>query len=145
MALTTTLSTAELGRVAALAYEGKSVRVSLHTVGTTGYDEETPIADWDTVKLPPANGYTDFVVAALPAGGYDDTEGRWEMGATPGANTFISAMFSATGGSFTFDRVVIRVDDGLYPHSIIEESPPVVVAIGATQTYQIQLLAQPIL
>ena len=144
MALTTILSSAELGRVAALAYEGLSVRVSLHVVGSTGYDQETPIADWDTVKLPELNGYTDFVLAALPPGGYDPTSGRWEMGGTAGIDTYISATFTGADAGFTYDRAIVRIGTGDYPHSVLTESPSVSVPAGVTQSYQIQLLARPI-
>ena len=140
MAFTTSLSNFELTRVAAAAYEGQAVRVSLHNVGATGYDQNTTIANWDTVKLPAANGYADFVLDPLPAGGYDATDGRYEMGGA-GINTYITASFTGSGAGFTYDTVVIRIGTATYPHSIISESPSVSVAPGATQTYTIQLLA----
>jgi hypothetical protein len=140
MAFTTNLSNSELARVAAAAYEGLAVRVSLHNKGATGFDQNSTIANWDTVKLAAANGYADFVLDPLPAGGYDATDGRYEMGGA-GANTYITASFTGAGSGFTYNTVVIRIASATYPHSIISESPSVSVAPGATQTYTIQLLA----
>lgn len=140
MALTTTLSTKELERVAAAAYTGKAVRVSLHN-NTGGLTAESTIAAWDAVKLASTNGYADFTIASLPAGAYDSgTDARFEIGGTAGANTYIEAGFTASGSGFTFNTVVVRVDGFTHPHSILVESPNVTVAAGQTQTYKIQLL-----
>ena len=140
MALTATLSPKEFERIAALAYEGLACRVSLH-VNSGSLTAESSIADWDTVKLAAANGYEDFTVASLPAGGLDSgADDRWEIGGTAGANTYIEAAFTAEGAGFSFDTVVVQVGTGAYPHSILVETPSVTVAAGQTQTYRIQLL-----
>ena len=60
------------------------------------------------MKLAAANGYEDFVVAALPTGGLDSgSDDRWEIGGTAGANTYIEAAFTASGAGFSFDTVVM--------------------------------------
>ena len=140
MALTATLCSQEFARISSLAYEGLACRVSLH-LNTGSLTAESTIADWDAAKLPDAEGYTDFVVASLPAGGLDSgSDDRWEIGESAGANTYIEAAFTATGAGFTFDTVVIQVGSSTYPHSILVENPSVTVAAGQTQTYRIQLL-----
>ena len=140
MALTATLSTKEFERISTLAYEGLPCRVSLH-VNTGSLTAESTIVDWDVVKLPASNGYEDFTVASLPAGGLDPgSDDRWEIGGIAGANTYIEAEFSATGAGFSFDTVVVQVGSSSYPHSILVETPSVTVAAGQTQTYRIQLL-----
>ena len=140
MALTATLSSQEFARISALAYEGLACRVSLH-VNSGSLTAESTIADWDAVKLAESNGYADFVVANLPAGGLDNaSDDRWEIGGTAGANTYIEAAFTATGAGFSFDTVVVQVGTSTYPHSILVEAPSVTVAAGQTQTYRIQLL-----
>ena len=140
MALTATLCSQEFARISALAYEGLACRVSLH-VNSGSLTAENTIAEWDAVKLADANGYADFTVASLPAGGLDTgSDDRWEIGGTAGANTYIEAAFTATGAGFSFDTVVIQVGTATYPHSILVESPSVTVAAGQTQTYRIQLL-----
>jgi hypothetical protein len=140
VALTATLSSQEFARISALAYEGLACRVSLH-VNSGSLTAESAITEWDAVKLPAANGYEDFTVASLPAGGLDlGSDDRWEIGGSAGANTYIEAAFTAEGSGFSFDTVVIQVGTGTYPHSILVEAPSVTVAAGQTQTYRIQLL-----
>ena len=140
MALTATLCSQEFARISALAYEGLACRVSLH-VNSGSLTAESTIAEWDAVKLASDNGYADFTVASLPAGGLDSgADNRWEIGGSAGANTYIEAAFTATGAGFSFDTVVIQVGTSTYPHSILVESPSVTVAAGQTQTYRIQLL-----
>ena len=140
MAITTAISTEEFKRIAQLAYEGLPCVVSLHN-SAGGLTAESTLADWDAVKLPATNGYADFTVASLPAGGLDaGSDDRWEIGGTAGANTYVEAAFTAEGAGFLFNTVVIRVGSGLYPHSVLVESPAITVAAGQTQTYRIQLL-----
>lgn len=144
MALTASTSLYEAARVAALAYEGLPLRVTLHAIGLTGYDANTPMTDWATIELDEVNGYEPFELAALPAGGVDLTDGRFEIGEDPGANTFITAAFTGADAGFTYDTVVVCVDGSDYPHSVLTESPSITLAPGATQTYQIQLLGGPL-
>ena len=140
MAITTAISTEEFKRIAQLAYEGLPCVVSLHN-NTGSLTAESTLAEWDAVKLPSSNGYADFTVASLPAGGLDPgADERWEIGGTAGPNTYVEAAFTAEGAGFTFNTVVIRVGTGLYPHSVLLESPSITVAAGQTQTYRIQLL-----
>ncbi len=137
MALSTAVSSAEMGRVAAAAYEGKTIRVSLASVGTSGFTVNSTTANWDSTKLS-GNGYADFT-ATVATGGYDATDGRYEMGSIAGANTYIDAQFTATGGSLTFDRIYVVVENGTSLHSLLTESPAVTLAAGQSVTYRIQL------
>ena len=116
MALTATLSSQEFARIAAAAYEGLSCRVSLH-VNPGALTAESTITEWDTGKLAAANGYEDFTVASLPAGGFDSgSDERWEIGGTAGDNTYIEAAFTASGAGFTFETVVVQLGTATYPH-----------------------------
>ena len=137
MALSSAISPAEMIRVAAAAYEGNSVRVALAAAGTSGFTVTSTAAQWDTVKLS-GNGYTDYT-STIAAGGYDSTDGRYEMGTTPGSNTFIDATFTATGGSLTFDRIYVVIGTSTSLHSLLAESPAVTLASGQSVTYRIQL------
>ena len=146
MALTATLSTHELARVAGLCYEGKRVRVSLANVGATGFTAESTVADWDSVKVT-GSGYVDFT-DVVETGAYDGTDTRYEMGGTSGANTYVYAIFTPSGGSITYDRVyvVIGTDNGSggwteqpRVHSLLVESPAVTLAPDVPVTYRIQL------
>lgn len=131
MAITTSVSTKELERVASLAYEGQTVKVMLCSVGGTGYDENSTIANWQTVEVS-SSGYAQYS-AVIPSGSYDSVNGFYKIPS-------IAASFTATGTSYTYDRVVIWIDGATYPHSIVAESPNIVVSPAQTQTYSIQLI-----
>jgi hypothetical protein len=138
MAITSALSIQELSRVAALAYQGKTIRVSLAVMGTSGFTEDSTTAEWDSVKVSGA-GYSDFVTT-LPEGGWDPGEGRFEIGEAPGPNTFLDALFAPAGNSFTYDCIYVVVDEDPHIHSLMLESPPVTLSDGQTITYRIQLV-----
>jgi len=145
MALTASISNNELARVAAAAYEGKRVRVSLASAGISGFTKESSRSSWDSVKLT-GNGYADHT-QVVATGVYDNTDGRYEMGGVDD-DPFILAEFSATGGALYYDRiyVVIGTDDGddgwdeeTTIHSLLIESPGITLPPDASITYRIQL------
>ena len=138
MALTSALSLHELERVATVAYGGKGVRVSLGLNGTDGRTADDSTSIWDEVKIS-GNGYQDFVTT-VAEGGYDSGAARWEIGTQPGPNEFILAEFTATGAGYTFDSVYVVIDDSLYLHSLLTESPAVALQDGQIITYRIQLI-----
>lgn len=147
MASTIEISPLEFKRIAAAAYEGKRVRVSLGVAGTTGFNSSSTRNQWDSTKIS-GNGYADFT-AVIATGAYDSSDLRYEMGSTSGANTYIDAEFTATGSGYIYDRiyVVIGTSNGAggwneetYIHSLISESPSVTLISGQTQTYRIQLV-----
>lgn len=130
MARTLTLSQRELLRVAALAYEGETLKVMLCVVGSSGYNAESTVANWQSVELS-GNGYSR-ASEVIAAGSYDNAAAAYVM---PG----IDAAFTAGAGGLTFDRVVSYIDGETYVHSVIEESPNVALANGQTMTYRISL------
>lgn len=131
MAQTTTISQKELERVAALAFEGKTLKVMLCTNGVSGFTAETSVASWQTVEQS-GSGYVRFS-ATVGVGSYSGTAGAYVL-------PDIDAVFTASS-PFTYDTVVIYVDGAgtLYPHSIITETPNIALATGQTQTYRISL------
>jgi hypothetical protein len=146
MALTTTISTKELERIAVQCYEGHQVRVSLALLSSQGYTASSTKANWDSIKIS-GNGYADFL-DVLATGGYDSTDNRYEIGGVAGANTYVDAVFEATGIGYTYNSVyvVIGVPDGsggyveeAYLHSLLTENPSIQLAPGTTITYRIQL------
>ena len=130
MALTTTISQRELKRVAALAYEGETLKVLLASVGVSGFTAESTVAQWQTVEQS-GNGYVRYS-NTIATGAYDAVDARYEMPA-------IDAAFVATGAGYTYDRVIIYIDGETYIHSMIVEDPNIALAPGQTQTYRIQL------
>lgn len=130
MARTLTISQKELKRAAAAAYEGKAIRVMLCSVASTGYDAESTVTNWQSAELS-GNGYAR-VSATIGTGSYDGTAAAYLL-------PDIDAVFSATGSGFTFDRVVTYINGETYVHSIVAESPAVVLNPGQTVTYRISL------
>lgn len=133
MTIIANISTKELKRVAAEAYEGKTLAVILCNVGLTNYSEESTIVNWQSVELANTNGYAAFS-QTIGVGTYDSVNGRYQL-------PVIDAAFTADGGALNYDRVVLYIDDGIatYPHSIIVESPNIILQDGQTQTYRIDL------
>jgi hypothetical protein len=130
MALTTIISQRELKRVAALAYEGETLKIMLCSVGVSGFTSESTVANWQSVEQS-GNGYVRYS-EVIATGAYDAVDARYEMPA-------IDADFTATGAGYTYDRIVIYIDGETYIHSLITEDPNIALAAGQTQTYRIQL------
>lgn len=130
MARTTKISQKELKRVAAVAYEGKTIKVMLCNVGSTGYTEESTVANWQSTEIS-GNGYTRFS-ATVSTGAYSNTEGAYVI-------PTINAAFTGTGSGFSFDTVVIYINGETYAHSVVTETPNVIVAASQTHTYPISL------
>lgn len=130
MAYSVTVPQAELARVAGLVFQGKTYRVCLASVGGSGYTAESTTANWDSVEKS-GSGYAR-VTGTFSAGSYDGTDARFEM-------PVITAAFTASGGSITFDRVYIVIDSHTSISYLGVESPAVTLADGQTITYSITL------
>lgn len=131
MAITARVSRKELERVAGLAYEGQTLRVILCNVGLTGYTSESTVAEWQSVEVATGNGYSAFS-SVVGVGSYSVVKGAYVM-------PVVEAAFTATGDGFGYDRIVVYVDGATYPHSVITESPNIILLAGQTQTYNIFL------
>ncbi len=131
MPLSTVLSEKELERVAALAYEGETLNVMLCEAGSTGFDANSTVAEWQTAELNDF-GYSRFSIL-IPPGFYDGVELRYQIPA-------IDAEFSAVAPGFSYDRVIVYIDGSTYVHSVITEDPNITLAGGQTQTYRITLI-----
>lgn len=130
MALTVSLSTKELQRVAELAYEGETLKVMLCAVGSTGYTSASTVANWQSVELS-GNGYSR-ASTTVGTGSYNGTTARYEIPS-------YDAIFTASGGSLTYDRIVVYIDGATYPVSVLTEDPNIVLSSGQSQTYRISL------
>jgi hypothetical protein len=131
MAITTTISTKELERVAATAYEGETLEVMLCSVALTGFTAESSVSDWQTTEIS-GNGYVRYS-EEIGVGSYNSTDGRYNL-------PVINAEFSASNLGFTYDRIVLYIDGASFPHSVIAENPNIVLLAGQTQTYRITLI-----
>ena len=129
MALTTTISTKELQRQAAEAFEGQTYTVFL-AVNSGTLTAETAAATWIAAKVS-GGGYAD-VTGTIGTGAYASGNARYELPA-------INATFTATGVGFTYDTVCIRIGTATYLHSLLVETPSVTMAAGQSKTYTITL------
>lgn len=109
MALTTYVSTYELGRVAAAAYTGKRVRISLAYINNSNVTVETTRDQFDNLKLL-ATGYQDFK-APLGAGAFDSADNRWELAESANANEFVTASFTSQDTNFQYDTIYVVIGD----------------------------------
>jgi hypothetical protein len=132
MAITTSISQAELARLAAAAYEGLPYRICLALNGTNAFTANSSLGDWDGVEAS-GNGYAREE-GFIEQGEYDQVNARYQM-------PQITAEFKATGGSITYDTVYVVIDDGYTEtiHSIIVETPNVTLVDGASVIYRITL------
>jgi hypothetical protein len=130
MTISTELSPKELQRVADLAYEAETLKVMLCSVGSTGYDASSTVANWQSVEKS-GNGYVRFS-ATISAGAWSSTNNRYEIPA-------IDAAFTATGAGYSYDRIVSYVQGATYPHTVSSESPNITLSDGQTQTYRINI------
>lgn len=132
MAITTTITRAELARLAAAAYEGLPYRVCLADNAAAGLTANSSLAAWDGIELS-GNGYAR-VEGFIENGAFNETNLRYQM-------PVISSEFQASGGTLTYDTVYTVIDDGYEEtlHSIIVEAPPISLIDGASIIYRITL------
>ena len=132
MAITTSISQAELARVAASSYEGLPYRICLALNGATGLTVNSSVAAWDGEELS-GSGYAR-VEGFIEPGSWDPADLRYEM-------PQIEAEFQASGGTLTYDTVYTVIDDGYEEtlHSIIVETPSISLVDGASIIYRITL------
>lgn len=102
MAITASLSQAELQRVAQLAYEARPIRVSLANEAVETLTVNSPTSSWDAIELT-GNGYTSFRTI-VETGAYDSSDARYEM-------PFIDATFTATGVGYSYNKIYIVIGD----------------------------------
>lgn len=130
MAQQTVVSQKELKRQAGLCFEGRTAYVMLCSfVGVAPTPEDT-VATWQALEVS-GNGYTRFS-GTIGTGSYVALNGSYDIPA-------ITATFSATGAGYTYSHIVIYLNGETYPHSVITESPDIVLLAGQAQSYEITL------
>ena len=130
MAISVTISQRELKRLAALGYEGETLKVMLCEVGESGFTAESTVANWQSVEVS-GGGYTRYSVA-IGTGTYSEVTASYNL-------PTVDAVFAATGTGFSYDRIISYIDGETYIHSEIVEDPNITLLAGQSQTYRIQL------
>lgn len=128
MAISTVFSNKELERIAAQAYEGKTVNFILCNVGSSGYNAETPIANWQLLEIAEP-GYESFT-STLQSGAYSSELDRYVLPAK-------TAYFMNNGGqSFSYDRVIVYFENEDYPYAVIQEDSSISIDPGRIKAYE---------
>lgn len=132
MAFTRTISQAELKRKSDLAYDGKTYKVFLAD-NDSGLTPESTASAWLAEELPTSNGYAAVTgTVTTGSGAWDSGDGRYEFPA-------ITATFTASGGSLTYNTVVLRIGTETSVAAIGVESPAITIPDGSSKTYTITL------
>lgn len=130
MALTASLSPKELQRVAVECYETRTLKVMLCSVGLTGYNSSSTVANWQSVEQV-GNGYLRYSTS-VAAGSYNTTAQKYLL-------PTIDAAFTCSTTSYSYDSIVLYIDGETYPHSVLTESPNITLQPGQTITYRLNL------
>lgn len=133
MATTTTISRAELARQAALAFEGRTLKVML-CEPTTALNENSSVAEWQAAELS-GSGYVRFS-EEIGTGAYSETLGGYAL-------PLILAEFTASGGTLSYSKVVLYIDGETEIYALVSEDPNVFLVSGQTQSYKIPILQTP--
>jgi hypothetical protein len=132
MAVTITISQAELKRKADLAYDNKAYKVFLAN-NTTSLTAESSASSWLSAELATANGYAAVTgTITTGSGAYDSGDARYEFPA-------IVATFTGASAGFTYNTVVLRIGTEASVVGILEESPSITLLAGQPKTYTIAL------
>ena len=131
------VSSNELARVAAEAYHGKQIRVSLANDPTSTLAIDGTTASYDALKISDT-GYSDYT-ATIAVGAYDSVDGRFEIGETNGANTYILAEFGPFPNGATYDTIYYVIDSSanIYGRTVIGTT--VIPPGGAAIPYPFQI------
>ena len=131
MALTTTVTPAEITRVGVAAYEGKTYKLRLAN-NTTGLTALSTVAQWDAAQLT-GNGYYS-VEGTIGTGTFESTGTVFTL-------PELTATFTAAGGNWTYNTLYVTLTSGSTTtlHSIVVESPEVTLIDGGSITYRVSL------
>ena len=128
MAITLTISQAELERQAKAVFEGKTFKLFLATQGALTAESLT--ADWEAAEVV-GNGYA-AVTGTVGVGAWNTPNARYELPA-------INGTFTATGAGFTYDTICLVIDGATHLHSINVEAPSITLAAGQSKSYTLTL------
>jgi len=132
-------SNAELARVYAAAYQGRSARLCLANA-TTGLTLNSTTAAWDAAEITSqaANGYARYTFT-LAAGSYDSATQRFQ---TP----IVTASFQAntTGTGLDYDSVYLVLGTDTHIAGLWTEAPNIVLAPGQPRAYNIRFVCDDI-
>lgn len=122
-----------LGKQAQLTYEGKTYRMFLASRGGTVLTQASLISAWNAVKLAAGNGYAELT-GTIGTGSFNSGNARYELPA-------LTMALTATGSGFTYDAIVLQVDNRTYSDRVMLLPSPDTLQAGQSKSY-VLLLAQ---
>jgi hypothetical protein len=120
-----------LGKQAQLTYEGKSYKLLLAYRNGTVLTQASLMSAWNAVKLSAGNGYAE-VTGTIGSGSWNGGNARYEL------PQFTMAL-TATGSGFTYDAVLLQVDNRTYPDRVILLPSVETLQAGQSKTYVLLL------
>jgi hypothetical protein len=123
------VSPKELERVHGDAYQGRGVEVML-CLNPGGLSLTSTTAEWAAAEVS-GNGYARFTLASLGAGAWNAGQLRYE-------SPEFAAAFEGTGAGFTYDTLVVVVDQAAYPYSVVATGMQT-LASGTPRTYPVTI------
>jgi len=122
-----------LGKQAQLAYEGKAYKMLLAYRNGTVLTQASLMSAWNAVKLAAGNGYAE-VTGTIGTGSFNSGNARYEL-------PQFTMSLTATGSGFTYDSILLQVDNRTYPDRVVLLSTAETLQAGQSKSY-VLLLAQ---
>ena len=122
-----------LGKQAQLTYEGKSYKMLLAYRNGTVLTQASLMSAWNAVKLSAGNGYAE-ATGTIGSGSFNSGNARYEL-------PQFQLALTASGAGFTYDAIVLQVDNRTYPDRVVLLPTPETLQAGQSKTY-VLLLAQ---
>jgi hypothetical protein len=122
-----------LGKQAQLTYEGKAFKMLLAYRNGTVLTQASLMSAWNAVKLSAGNGYAE-VTGTIGTGSWNSGNARYEL-------PRFQLALTASGSGFTYDAIVLQVDNRTYPDRVVLLPTPETLQSGQSKTF-VLLLAQ---
>ena len=122
-----------LGRQAQLTYEGKTYKLLLAYRDGAVLTQTSLMSAWNAVKLTAGNGYAEQT-GTIGTGSFNTGNARYEL-------PQFTYSLTASGSGFTYDAILLQVDNRTYPDRVILLPTPETLQSGQSKSY-VLLLAQ---
>jgi hypothetical protein len=122
-----------LGKQAQLTYEGKTYKLLLAYRNGVVLTQASLMSAWNAVKLSNGNGYTEKT-GTIGTGSFNSGNARYEL-------PQFTLSLTASGSGFTFDAIVLQVDNRTYPDRVVLLPTAKTMQAGQSESY-VLLLAQ---
>ena len=122
-----------LGKQAQLTYEGKTYKLLLAYRNGAVLTQASLMSAWNAVKLTAGNGYAEQT-GTIGTGSFNSGNARYEL-------PQFTLSLTASGSGFTYDAILLQVDNRTYPDRVILLPTPETLQSGQSKSY-VLLLAQ---